>query len=320
MPASAGHNATWMFLWEDDGFAEEPVDDVHKPFGADVNVGTAEGSHNAVRLTEPNSREAAQIIEQNFEGSFSVDWTLTNPWWVAAVIAEPTSNGSSAPYDHSFDGNVPLSMRIINGTTTTGVERYLEGCVVTNCSITVDTMETVSVSFEGIYANEEKDPNDSLAEQPTIDERGMHFGQAALEIDDDTIAYLQSIDLTIANNTDLIHEIGSRFPVDYSPKLREIDLSWTDIVNDEHDHLDRFYGEGNTVGSTIEVDEDAKLVFDNGETGEDKNSLVFDIGDLFPDSYSRDAIADPTEDLTGNVSAIGATVSATAENGASEAL
>lgn len=314
MPASAGHHATLMMLWEDVFDEEDPSDTNHKALGADATLDTAEGSHNAVRVFEPSNREAVQIIEQNFSGSWSASFSLTNPWWLRTVIDEPSTSGSDAPYTHEFDGQIPSSFRFVQGTETTGVERYLRGCVTVDASISVDVMGSVDITLNGIYANEEKDPSASLEDQPTIEDRVLHFGHASLSLDGSMVRLVQSLDISINNNIDLVPELGTRMPVDYSPKERIVDLSWTDIVNDDDDHLDRFYGGSDTITETMDNEEDAVILFDNGLTGADKNSLQFSLDNLFPDSYGRTGIGDPTADLQGNLSSMTATVKATAEN------
>lgn len=314
MPASAGHHATLMILWEDEFNDDNPSDDDHKPFGADATLDTLEGSHNAVRVFAPNNRKAIQIIEQNFAGSWSASFALTNPWWLRSVIAEATTTGDSAPFEHEFSGATPDTFQMIQGTETTDVERVLKGCVTVDASISVDVMGNVEVSLSGVYADEDKTPDATLDNQPTIQERVLHFGHASLSIDGSTVRLVQSLDITINNNTDLIPELGTRMPVDYSPKEMTVDLSWSDIVNEDDDHLDRFYGGANSLQETMDNDEDAKIEFDNGLSGGDKNSLELSIEGLFPDSYGRSGIGDPAADLQGNISAPSADVTATAEN------
>lgn len=319
MPASAGHDATWFYYWEDDFADGSPSDANPKPFGADLTIETFEGSHNATRLFEPNNRQAQQIIEQEFAGSWASSFVLTNPWWLGGVLTEATTSGSEAPYTHTYDGETPQTLHIVNGTETTGVEREVFGAYIVSASISVDVMGNVEVSLDGVYADEEKDPSGTIESQPTIAEKALHFGDAQLQVDGDTLSLVQSIDLSIENNTDSIFEIGSRHAVDFSPKALEVTLSFTDIVNESHDHLDRFYGSSNSIDEPA-GNEDAIFRFDNGESGEDKNSLEFEVADLFPDAYSRDGVGDPTADLTGSLSGIPATVTAEAENSESEAL
>lgn len=328
MPASAGHDARVSYLWEDDSsgnpdFAtDSPDDSDYKPWGSDATLTTLEGSNNATRVFNPNSREAREVIERNFQGSWSVEFTLTNPWFLRAVLHNGVSTtGSSSPYSHTFDGDVPYSLRIIQGTESTSNERLLKGCVVSSCSMSASLGGMVDVSVDGAYADEELTTPGSLQGQPTINERPLHFGQATVERPSGTtLSLVQDASLSIENNTDLIGELGTRFSVDYSPKVRSVSIDYTDIVEDDSE-LTRMYGDSAKTSPQDKVDNTTSIdfVFDNGGSGSDKNSLTMSMTDVFPDGYSRSGIGDPEADLQGSLSEIAPKITATAENSQSAA-
>lgn len=324
MPASAGHQARLAYLWEDDGsgnpdFAtDSPSDDTYKTFGANATMNTLEGSNNAVRVFDPGDREAAEVIEQQFEGSWSVEFTLTNPWWLRSVLDNGFStSGSSAPYTHSLSGGVPYSMRIVQPTESTDSERVLLGCVATSASISVDTGGLVSVSLEGAYADDEISTGvGSLTSQPTRDEDPLHFGHASISRDggSTTLSLVQDASLQINNNTDIVLELGSRVGADYSPKQLTADVDYTDIVENSDD-VQRMYGDATSVQTSMENHADIVFEFDNGGTGSDKNSLKFTLSDALPDTGSRSGVGDPEADLEDQLNEMAATITAEAQNG-----
>ncbi|AGM11980.1 hypothetical protein DNAM5_121 [Haloarcula californiae tailed virus 1] len=325
MPSAAGHEARVSYLWENDGsdnpdFAtDSPSDSDNKPFGSDATMNTLEGSNNAVRVFDPNDREAREVIEQNFEGSWSVEFTLTNPWWLRGVIHyDVSTSGASAPYTHDYDGDIPYSMRIVQGTEATGTERVLKGCVISSAEISASVGGMVNVSLQGAYADEDLDTGGVGAAQPTVDERPLHFAHATLKRDGATLSLVQNASLTIENNIDLIRELGSRIAADYSPKQRTVDISYGDIVEDETE-VQRMYGSGTTPQNTVENDKPMTFTFDDGGSGSDKNAVTFNIGGAFPNSYSRSGIGDPEADLEGSLSEMAATIDASAENETSSA-
>ena len=327
MPTAAGHNVRVSYLWEEDGdgnpdFATESTEDTdHKPFGSDASLTTADGSNQAVRVFDPNSREAREVIEQMFSGSWGVEFTLTNPWWLRGLLHfDPDSTGSSAPYTHSWTGDVPFPMQLVIGNETTGNERILRGAVIVSGTISVGVGGMVTVSLEGAYADEDLNEGVSLTEQPAINERPMTFAQATLQRDGTTLSLIQNAQLSIENNTDLIPELGNRTAVAYSPKVRSITISYTDIVEDDDD-IQRMYGSATATSpqTTVENEEDAAFVFDNGKTGDEQNTLRLDLDGLFPDGYSRTGQGDPEADLEGTLSEIPATITAQAENSTAEA-
>jgi len=314
MPASAGHHARVSYLWEDDSsgnpdFATDSPDDTdYKPFGSDATLSTLEGSNNAIAVFDPNSREAREVIEQNFQGSWSVEFTLTNPWFLRmALHNEVSTTGSTEPYTHSFDGDIPFSSRIVQGTETTGNERVLKGCVASSVSMSASLGGMVQVTIDGAYADEETESVgvSSLQGQPTIQERPLHFGEATVSRDGSTLSLIQEASLSIENNIDLIGELGTRFSVDYSPKKRNVSITYGDIVEND-DELKRMYGDSASTspGESVENTQNIVFKFDNGKTGTDKNSLTMTLEDAFPDSYGRSGIGDPEADLEGTLDEI----------------
>ena len=327
MPAAAGHHARVSYLWENDtngnpDFATSSPDDTdHKPFGSDATLNTMEGSNNAVRVFDPGSREAREVIEQNFQGSWSVEFTLTNPWFLRGVLHnEVQTSGTDAPYTHTFNGDIPYSLRIVQGTETVGSERELLGCVIASMDISATVGGMVTVTVDGAYADEAFDGSATLTSQPIVQQRPLHFAHASVSRGGSTLSLIQNASLSIDNNTDLIPELGTRTAVDYSPKQRTADIQYGDIVEDT-DEVQRMYG-GSTATSpeaTVENTEDIVFTFDNGQTGEDKNSLTLTLNDAFPDSYGRSGAGDPESDLEGTLSEMAPSIAAEADNDAASA-
>lgn len=321
MPVAAGHEVRASYVWEDDGsgnpdFATSSPDDTDdKPFGSDPTFDSMEGSNQAVRVFDPNDRKAREAIEQMFDGSWSITFNLTNPWFIRAVIDNNVStSGSSAPYTHTIDGDVPYPMRITVGNEETGNERTLKGCVVASCSIEQSVGEIAQITLDGAYADEDVDTPASLKAQPAVNERPLHFAQASLARDGSTLSLIQSASLDIENNIDLIGELGSRVNVAYSPKVMNIDLTYGDIVEDDTE-LKRQYGGSSATSpqTTVENSVSAKLSWDNGKSGGDKNALDLILSGVTPDGYSRSGQGDPEADLEGELSEIPLDVKAEAD-------
>lgn len=319
MPPAAGHDVRVMFLHEDAGFASSPSDTTYKTFGADATVSRLEGSNNAVRVFNPGNREAANIIEQAFNGAFSVEFTLTSPWWLQEVITDsPSTSGSSSPYSHSFDGKTPSSMRVYTYDENADSARELIGCVIQSASFSASVGGNVNVTLEGAYADEALTETPSSPEgQVKTTERAMTFAEATVERPSSTtLSLIQNASLTINNNTDIISELGTRFGVDYSPKIRTASIDYGDIKEDDSE-LKRMYGDSTEPQSDVDNTTSIDFVFDNGDSGASKNALTVSLTTTFPDSYGVSGIGDPEADLEGTLSEMAASVSATAENSTS---
>lgn len=320
MVGRSGRHAGIAYYYEDAGFKAAPNDTTAKTFGANPTMDTKEGSHNAVRVFNPQSREAAQIIEQNFDGSWSVTFELTNPWWIRAVVADPGSptDNADGSYTYSFTGDVPSSMQIIQPTEGISSEVALKGAVVASCSITNDVPGNPQVSLNGAYATEEEvdDGAGNLTSQPQISERALTHRDASLSVSGSTEARIQSVTLDIENNIDMIPELGSGEPVDYSPKVRAPSIDYSDIVQDRSEQ-ERFYGGGGatTPQEKIENQVQIDLQWDNGKTGSSQNLIKFILSGAFPDTYSRENIGNPEEDLQGTLNEMIEGVTAEATNG-----
>jgi hypothetical protein len=315
MTATAGHETLLAYDWED-GFRNAPASADKKPFGRDARLTTKEGSNNATRLFEPGNPEANQIIEQAFDGTWTAEFTLSNPWFLRAVITEASSNGTS-PTTHTFDGFPGDPMRIYTGTESTSTYRELEGCVVQSATFTFNIPGTVDVSLEGAYAYENADAPSFT--QPSLNERALSYHDSELNRGGTTLSFVQSLTLTVNLNVDMVDELGERFAVDYSPKQRNTSLDYARIVQDTSDQ-ERAYGSASSLQDTVENTADFFVEATNGKSGSDKNSVKVSVDGLFPDSISRSGIGDPTADLQDELSEVGGTsITATAENSTTSA-
>lgn len=314
--ATAGHNSLLAYDWEDTaGFLSAPSAADKKPFGIDATLSTHDLSNNAIRQFNPGSREAEAIIEQEFSGSFTVDFTLTNPWFLEAVLTTPTTSGT-APTTHTYDGETPSSMKIFTGNTNTATSRMLEGCVVQTATLTFNIPGTVDVSLDGVYAKENADAESFT--QPPINDRALSFHDATLNRGGSALSFVQSLTVTINNNIDLIRELGDRFGVDFSPKQRNTTIDYARIVQDASD-MERAYGGATTLQSKVENTADFTAVADNGKTGTSKNAVTLTMNGVFPDGVDRSGVGDATADLEDALSEMAPTILATAENDSASA-
>lgn len=314
MTATAGHDALLSFDWED-GFLNPPATADKKPFGVDASLSTEEGSNNAVRLFEPASNEAVQIIEQEFAGTFTADFTLSNPWFLRGIFGTPTSSGT-APTTHTYDGPIGDPMRLYHGNQNTSTYYLLKGAVAQTVTFTFNIPGTVDVSIEGAYAD--KSDTGTSFTQPTINERALSFHDASLDRAGTTLSFVQSLSVTVNINADMVYELGNRKAVDYSPKQRNATIDYARIVQNTDDQ-ERAYGGATSIQDKVENTVAFNAVADNGKSGSDKNSVTLQLADVFPDSVSRSGIGDATADLEDELSEMAASITAVAENGTATA-
>lgn len=326
MPATAGSDTRLVYLWEDDAsgnpnFAGTPNDSTYKTFGYSPTVTDYSFSNNPVNQFDPNSREAAERIAQAFSGTLGVEFTLSNPWFWRAVIADVSTSGSG-PYTHTYDGGVPYPMQVTLPVEVAGNENLVKGFIPGSCTLDVADNGEVTVSLSGAFADaEETSPGvGSLTSQTDESYDPLMFADGALTFGGTTYDLVQSGTVTIENNIDMVPALGQRTPADYSPKVRSTTIDWDKIVEND-DLLTEAYG-GTAPQTRVDGDDEfaGNLVFDNGKSGADQNKQTINFAGTFPDSYSRTGHADPTADYLEQMSYYVRETDVVAENDTSTAL
>lgn len=328
MPAATGADTRGVYFWETDSdgdidFATDDTEDSEaKTFGHDVTFPEASFENDPVELFDPGSREAAERIARAFSGTWGVEFTLANPWFWKAVVAEASTSGSG-PYTHDFDGEIPWSMRIVLPVEATDRERILKGCVVASCTVETSDNGTVTVSLDGAYADEEETDPDDIESQVSESFDPLMYADGTLTFDGSTYSLVQSVSVSIENNIDMVPELGSRTSADYSPKVRRTTVEFDKIVEDD-DNLIEAYGGGSLPASPSdridggdEVSGD--LTFSNGESDGDQNDQTINFAGSFPDSYGRSGTGDPSADYLENLSYGAREVDVSATNNTSTA-
>lgn len=320
---SQGHDFRLHYVHEDAGFLAAPNDSDNKPFGANAALDTAEGANNAQQVFGPASRAPIDIVEQNFEGSWSVSFQYTNPWWLEMLFGEPSTTDitNESSYAHTYDGEEPNSSQITIGREDSGKARVLSGCVATRASVQVSVGNPAQVTLEGAYADEEVLSPSSLDAQPSITKKPMTFADALLKKGGTTIGFVQQGTLSIQSNVDLLDEWGSRIAVDFSPKALTPQLNFEKFNEaGETTNLEEMYGGSTSVQEDVPGGDNYSLVLDNGK-GESSgiNKLEVTLTNTFPASYDEDGIGDPQADLSERLNRLAEGVSATATNETSPA-
>jgi hypothetical protein len=310
---SAGHETTLMYLWEDNGFSSSPTDSTHKTFGADPTLDTAEGSNALQRVFRPGKRAGIDQIAMIFEGSWAVSFTLTNPWWVASLIGEPSqTDNADGTYTYTYsmtqDGS-PTTMRIINGHEQSGKERVLKGCMATRCTIDVNVEGEVEVTLEGAYADEEILTPASLTSQPTKNYDPLTFAEGSISVGGTVENYVQSMSLTVENNIDPIREMGTRVVIDYNPKTIEPSVDFGKLFEGDHTSLEALFGGSGATTPQEDADDNQASVdmgFDNAKAaGSGQNTGTFTLSGTLTESYGESGTGDPTADLEENINRSG---------------
>lgn len=297
MPDSrGGHHGDVAYVFEDGGFNASPVDTTFKGFGGNATLDTLDGSHNAVRVFNAD-RKAAEIIEQTFDGSWSVttEGFTEPPWWLAGVFGQPVSTqvGTTALYEHNYsigDGNDPISLRLYMPTDGFANYKYIGGAVIASVSVDQSSDGSPEISITGAYAQEPQTASTLSPAAPAFAESSFSNRHAEARIGGTTVGKAQNTTFNLEANTELVGEIGSENAVDFIPQAFEPDVTFDKIISTTQsvDPLSEFTG---GTSATVE------LIYDNGATGNAQYIVDFNASGALPNDWSESGRNDPDATL-----------------------
>jgi len=214
MSARPGGLVTLAYGWET-GFTSGSGS-VDKSFGRGQRVTNATVRENPEIIYELGSRFASTVAFKQFEGSLSLEWIMSNPWFFKGLMGvATTTSGTPFPQStHSFtktSGSIP-SMEVDVGfvASSGAITRKMMGAVVNSVTLTGAINDVVRVRAECPYYRE---PSVTLSYgTPTVDTFApVTFCNASLIIGGNIIAEVQSFELTVGNNIQPIFGLGSCF-------------------------------------------------------------------------------------------------------------
>lgn len=298
--ARSGHHANVVYAFEP-SFNTGASSPTYKTFGGNATVDPS-GDKNAERIYNAD-RNTAEIVEQVFNGSFSVTHEITDPlWYVSGILGEPSSsNISGSLYEHVYEldnNNDPKSLRVY--LPTDGFSDYvvLPGCVITGLDIDQSQPGNpeATVSFE--YAAEPFKDSSKSPSAPAFDKSTYSNRDGSLTVDNNVVAKTQSASVSLSGVNEMVNEVGAGARVDFRSTSYEPDASFEKIIatGQTTDPLDLF-----TDANLINYE----LKFDNGETGDAQYTTEFIISESFPDSFSESGRNDPDAELTESLDQLG---------------
>lgn len=298
----SGHHGDVAYVFEDAGFNTAPTDTTFKAFGGNATLDTFDGSHEAVRVFNAD-RTAADIVEQVFDGAWSITHEITTPlWYLAGIFGQPTtSNPAGSQYVHTYDldnNNDPLSLRLYLPTDGFSNYKVIPGAVVASVSIDQSQPNNPEITVSGAYAEEPFEDNTLSPTVPNFSESSYTNRDGEVQIAGNTVGRAQNATVNLEANTEMISEIGASGQVDFTP--RAFNPEWTHDkivwVGQNEDFFQRFKNASQVTGS---------LIYDNGETGDALYRMQIDVLNSFPNSWSESGRNDPDADLTEELQEMG---------------
>ena len=253
-------------------------DEVQVPFGQGVEV-TVTRSNNAERVFGVGARNATATINKQYGGALTVSGSLSNAYWLLGVLGANADTGEAGAWIHTYT-ELDILPSFTTSTSfelgTTDFTSDLIGCVINQCTISAAVNEALKFSLDCLYRYENLGTT-VVVDIPCV-EPVFTFAHGTIEMPDGTtLAALQSFELTIVNNAEMVYGVGSRFGTGVVAKNREYNFSCTAAFNDYTDLLTYFMnGTASATaphaGSGTEI-ATLQLTF----TNDDSDSLVINL-------------------------------------------
>jgi hypothetical protein len=302
----SGVNADIAYLHEPvDDYAGTPTDDDYKIPGIDTTIEEVALDNQLERLSRPDDPQTAQTVAQNFEGAFSVSFTLGNPWWLNHVFGGPPTAGgeSSSPYTYTWEfetGTVQSSRWYIGANFYNNTaERVLKGVVFPDLEVSCEIGNTVDVSLNGFYADEEL--NTSITPGSTPDEQAepLVFHGASLEIPNSSqLQKLQDFTVTVSSGARAMRSFD-RKPVDAVMGNVETEISATKVLT-ETDQLTLAYGNSTAPASSgVDGAAEGTARFEGSPSG--STAVEFQMSGITPNDLGWDNIGNADENLNESI-------------------
>jgi len=287
-----------------------------RPFGHGAKI-TINRKNNMERVHGLGGRNATANSAKKYEGTATVEFLLGAgqtalahggaSWFRAVMGAVPTDAGAG-PYTHTYaESNTQVAMSIA-AATELGTADYVSaliGCKVDTCNISAAVDEIAKVKLDVMYRTETM-ATTGIGSQVVPTEDPLTFAHGTLSVAGTTVGYVQSVDLTIKNNVEMVWGLGSRYSTASTVKARQYDIKLSVAFSDVSLLLEKFYGKAAAVAATDLATLNPAgvalvLTFSNGGATTSLRSIAFTFANFYINEHSlpldvNDVIK---EDVTG---------------------
>jgi hypothetical protein len=200
----------------------------NKKFGLQDRLTSLSLTNNRVNLASLNQNTIHKFAYGQQQGTASMGFTLSNPWIFGALLGAPTPAGTS-PYTHTYNTAANLKnprtikMEVGFDGVSADIVRTLKGGLVNNLSISATVGGLVECTTDITYGQEVA-PSTSLGSAPSVpaQEFPYTFAHAELTISGSVVAQCQDVNLSIAQNSELLYGLGSHAAVNSFRRVLDI--------------------------------------------------------------------------------------------------
>lgn len=241
-----------------------------KTLGFDVRLTGFRSSNTLIALPALNDVNVAKFVYGSNKFSMGIDFAMSNPWWLEAVMGTRVTAGVS-PFTHTYTKSKtpkPIAFELGQGVETANEVRTGVGVVFNSATISSSIDNLVRVRGELLHGKELA-IGTTLDSSPPSDDLDFPytFVHGTFELPNGTvIAELQSEEITIGQNAVLLWEGGGANAVAAYRRLFEITGRFSASKKDKT-QIQR-------VIDRVEV-ATCKLKFTNGLSGVNEKTIDF---------------------------------------------
>ena len=250
---------------------------INKVLGLEQRITNWTFTNNRITLAALNQVEPAIYAYGTTRGSLGVDFVLSNPWWLNSLWDNVCSMCVAGIDTHVYTvcSKLPTSESFQIGVCgATDVTRNLLGAVVNSVSLRSSIGEVVRGSADISYKTEDEGPAIDMCPATDTCNFPYTFAFGTLTSTAGTIAELQSFDVNINQNSDLLYTHNASEAVTPYRRLFEITGSFTASYVD-NELLRDIYAQNSNDGETFAREQTTlTMTFDNGIVGANTKSIT----------------------------------------------
>lgn len=259
-------------------------------FGLEQKISGVTWKNNQIPLTALNDIEIQCYAYGRNEGSASVEFVVSNPWFFDIILDAVDTSGSGSDYTHIWNSDktaltadntgvvIPHTMHIEHGLDgeTGDVVRNMKGVIINSLTLKASLGETVKATAELAWGNEDA-VGTTLDSSIAVDDIKFPytFAHATLELPDATVvAQLQEFEVNFNLNTELLYGMGSADAVSAFRKIFEMTGKFKAATVDKT-QIDRVFdaADGTTANTGIAT---LQITLTNGLSGNDEKAIILD--------------------------------------------
>ena len=255
-------------------------EDIDAVFGLEQKITNWNFTNNRITLAALNQLEPAIYAYGTARGSLGIDFVLSNPWWLKTIYDRRVTcdGGACCATTHTYDINNKLidtiSLEIGTEEGCTDITRRLSGGIVNSVSLRSAIGEVVRASVDISYANEAECCVciRSMCLGTDTCNFPYTFAYGTLTTTAGTIAELQSFDITLNQNPDLLYTHNTSIATGAYRRLFEITGSFTasyldvELLRDLYAQAHDTSGLGVDCATFVREQTTMTLTFSNGIT------------------------------------------------------